>query len=117
MSLQMLHNAGHGSDENNCAEFCVTNHRFSINGREHWVNFTQAGTAWGCTTKVKPILLHCRLVHMLIYAEKNIKHIVLGCFYHMHAFASRQMCVATVHLYVDEMVQHNCLAHKVHSNR
>ncbi|BDA49567.1 hypothetical protein COCOBI_14-1860 [Coccomyxa sp. Obi] len=43
---------GHGSDENNCAEFCVTNHRFSINGKEHWVNFTQAGTAWGCTTKV-----------------------------------------------------------------
>ncbi|CAL5224693.1 g7419 [Coccomyxa viridis] len=44
---------GHGSDENNCAEFCVTNHRFRVNGRDHWVNFTAAGTKWGCTYQVE----------------------------------------------------------------
>ena len=46
--------AGHGSDENQCAEFCVTSHCFRVNGVEHWVNFTQAGTPWGCTKTVLP---------------------------------------------------------------
>jgi hypothetical protein len=31
----------------------VTNHRFRLNGVDHWVNFTEAGTQWGCTTKVR----------------------------------------------------------------
>lgn len=34
------------------AEFCVTSHRFRVNGRDHWVNFTAAGTKWGCTYQV-----------------------------------------------------------------
>ncbi|KAK9835916.1 hypothetical protein WJX74_010910 [Apatococcus lobatus] len=43
---------GHGSDENNCAEFCPTSHHFSVNGHEHLVNFTNAGTTWGCADQV-----------------------------------------------------------------
>lgn len=35
------------------AEFCVTNHRFRVNGVDHWVNFTEAGTQWGCTYQVR----------------------------------------------------------------
>ena len=49
--------AGHGSDENQCAEFCVTSHCFKVNGAKHWVNFTQAGTPWGCTKTVLLLLL------------------------------------------------------------
>ena len=30
----------------------MTNHCFRVNGVEHWVNFTRAGTLWGCTKKV-----------------------------------------------------------------
>lgn len=45
---------GHGSDEHNCAEFCPTSHHFIINGKEHYVNYTEAGTNWGCADKVSP---------------------------------------------------------------
>ncbi len=45
--------AGHGSDENNCAEFCPTSHHFLVNGQEHLVNFTNAGTTWGCADEVR----------------------------------------------------------------
>ena len=34
------------------AEFCVTSHRFRVNGEDRWVNFTAAGTKWGCTYQV-----------------------------------------------------------------
>eukprot|EP00884_Botryococcus_braunii_P002885 jgi/Botrbrau1/12598/Bobra.0169s0126.1 len=44
---------GHGSDEHNCAEFCPTSHHFVINGKEHFVNYTEAGTNWGCADKVR----------------------------------------------------------------
>ena len=44
--------AGHGSDEFNCAEFCPTSHHFTINGQEVALNFTEAGTQWGCTKHV-----------------------------------------------------------------
>jgi hypothetical protein len=44
--------AGHGSDENGCAEFCPTSHHISVNGREHVLNFTTAGSEWGCTEQV-----------------------------------------------------------------
>ncbi|KAK9816886.1 hypothetical protein WJX72_006713 [[Myrmecia] bisecta] len=44
---------GHGSDENQCAEFCSTSHHFIINGVEHFVNYTEAGTLLGCTEKVR----------------------------------------------------------------
>ncbi|KAK9805085.1 hypothetical protein WJX73_003188 [Symbiochloris irregularis] len=43
---------GHGSDDQNCAEFCPTSHHFSVNGREHLINFTNAGTAHGCADRV-----------------------------------------------------------------
>jgi len=43
---------GHGSDEFKCAEFCPTSHHFSINGEEVVLNFTEAGTQWGCTKHV-----------------------------------------------------------------
>ena len=44
--------AGHGSDEFNCAEFCPTSHHFTINGEKVALNFTEAGTQWGCTKHV-----------------------------------------------------------------
>jgi hypothetical protein len=47
--------AGHGSDEFNCAEFCPTSHHFTVNGHEVAVNFTEAGTQWGCTKHVSMI--------------------------------------------------------------
>lgn len=34
---------GHGSDDNNCGEFCVTSHHFIINGKEHSIKFNNAG--------------------------------------------------------------------------
>lgn len=44
---------GHGSDNNNCAEFCVTSHHFIVNKK---INFTRvfknAGTALGCADRV-----------------------------------------------------------------
>ncbi|GAU88643.1 hypothetical protein RvY_01302-2 [Ramazzottius varieornatus] len=45
---------GHGSDNNNCAEFCVTSHNFLLN--EANLNsriFTNAGTPQGCAHRVK----------------------------------------------------------------
>ena len=45
--------AGHGSDENNCAEFCVTQHVFTINGWPVEISFDDAGTLWNCTTHVR----------------------------------------------------------------
>ena len=47
------HDAGHGSDEENCAEFCVTSHTFLVNGAEHTVTFREAGTEWGCADRVR----------------------------------------------------------------
>ena len=43
---------GHGSDNNNCGEFCVTSHVFYINGRANNLTFDDAGTEWGCTASV-----------------------------------------------------------------
>ena len=45
---------GHGSDNNNCAEFCVTSHNFVINAK--FTNtrvFSNAGTPNGCADKVR----------------------------------------------------------------
>ena len=47
--------AGHGSDNNNCAEFCPTAHMFAVNGAEHTLNFTVAGTGFGCTAQVRAV--------------------------------------------------------------
>ena len=44
--------AGHGYDNNQCAEFCITSHHFMVNGIEHVLNFTEAGKPWGCADKV-----------------------------------------------------------------
>ncbi|KAL0025366.1 hypothetical protein WJX79_001061 [Trebouxia sp. C0005] len=43
---------GHGYDNNQCAEFCITSHHFTVNGQEHVLNFTEAGKPWGCADKV-----------------------------------------------------------------
>ena len=48
---------GHGSDEHNCAEFCPTQHVFVVNGITSLalsVNFSRAGTTWGCADQVSP---------------------------------------------------------------
>lgn len=47
-----VRHAGHGYDNNQCAEFCVTSHHFLVNGKEHMLNFTEAGKPWGCADKV-----------------------------------------------------------------
>jgi len=44
--------AGHGYDNNQCAEFCITSHHFTVNGQEHMLNFAEAGKPWGCANKV-----------------------------------------------------------------
>ncbi|XP_012731467.2 uncharacterized protein si:dkey-256h2.1 isoform X2 [Fundulus heteroclitus] len=45
---------GHGSDENGCGEFCVTSHHFLINAvHNNTHRFDSAGTALGCTMRVK----------------------------------------------------------------
>ncbi|KAM4735367.1 uncharacterized protein FYW61_005887 isoform 2-T2 [Anableps anableps] len=45
---------GHGSDENGCGEFCVTSHHFLINGvYNNTHTFDSAGSALGCTMRVK----------------------------------------------------------------
>lgn len=45
---------GHGSDENGCGEFCVTSHHFLINAVYNNSRiFDSAGTALGCTLRVK----------------------------------------------------------------
>lgn len=43
---------GHGYDNHQCAEFCITSHHFIVNGHEHMLNFTEAGKPWGCANKV-----------------------------------------------------------------
>ena len=43
---------GHGSDNNNCAEFCVTSHHFQINDNDNERVFDNAGTATGCADRV-----------------------------------------------------------------
>ncbi|XP_062841754.1 uncharacterized protein si:dkey-256h2.1 [Trichomycterus rosablanca] len=44
---------GHGSDDNNCGEFCVTSHFFLINGiHNNSLTFDSAGSALGCTEHV-----------------------------------------------------------------
>jgi len=44
---------GHGSDNNNCCEFCVTSHHFVINGNHSNVlTFSDAGTEMGCADRV-----------------------------------------------------------------
>ncbi|KAJ8354490.1 hypothetical protein SKAU_G00220570 [Synaphobranchus kaupii] len=45
---------GHGSDENGCAEFCVTSHHFLINGVFNNSRvFDSAGSALGCAARVE----------------------------------------------------------------
>ena len=39
---------GHGSDNNNCAEFCVTEHEIAVAGAVHRVEYDNAGTDEGC---------------------------------------------------------------------
>lgn len=43
---------GHGSDNNGCAEFCVTSHHFIVNGRANVKVFKNAATAMGCAQRV-----------------------------------------------------------------
>ncbi|XP_002126251.4 uncharacterized protein LOC100179023 [Ciona intestinalis] len=44
---------GHGSDDHNCAEFCVTTHLFSVNNNSaHSTTFNNAGTPLGCAERV-----------------------------------------------------------------
>lgn len=49
----MRRRAGHGSDDQNCAEFCVTSHTFLVNGVEHTAVFREAGTEWGCADRAR----------------------------------------------------------------
>lgn len=45
--------SGHGgADPGNCAEFCSTNHHFSVNGKEYLVDFPEAGAATDCQDRV-----------------------------------------------------------------
>ena len=46
----LLHSVitGHGSDNNNCAEFCVTTHEVTVAGMVHAETFENAGTDIGC---------------------------------------------------------------------
>ncbi|XP_053743666.1 uncharacterized protein si:dkey-256h2.1 [Synchiropus splendidus] len=45
---------GHGSDENGCGEFCVTSHHFVVNAaHNNTLTFDTAGSALGCTSRVK----------------------------------------------------------------
>ncbi|EDV28324.1 uncharacterized protein TRIADDRAFT_37261 [Trichoplax adhaerens] len=44
---------GHGSDNNNCAEFCVTSHHFMVNEKHANVRtFSNAGNSLGCAERV-----------------------------------------------------------------
>lgn len=44
---------GHGSDNNNCGEFCITSHHFVLNGQYEYVQtFSNAGTPLGCARRV-----------------------------------------------------------------
>jgi len=42
---------GHGSDSNNCGEFCVSSHHFIVNGHPHVLTFSDAGTPFGCANR------------------------------------------------------------------
>ena len=42
---------GHGADQHNCAEFCVTKHVFMVNKANHTRVFTNAGTPFGCALR------------------------------------------------------------------
>jgi hypothetical protein len=42
---------GHGSDNNECGEFCVTSHVFTVNHRQHTRTYSAAGTMWGCAVR------------------------------------------------------------------
>ena len=42
----------HGSDNNGCAEFCVTSHHFIVNGHSNVKVFKNAVTAMGCANRV-----------------------------------------------------------------
>ena len=44
--------SGHGSDNNGCAEFCVTSHHFIVNGHSNVKVFKNAATAMGCANRV-----------------------------------------------------------------
>ena len=45
--------SGHGQvSPGNCAEFCVTEHHFSINGSETVIELSNAGTETGCMDMV-----------------------------------------------------------------
>ena len=59
--------AGHGSDNNNCAEFCPTAHTFAVNGAEHTLNFTVAGTGFGCTAQVRAQSSMLQVLYTLSY--------------------------------------------------
>ncbi|KAK3541163.1 hypothetical protein QTP86_016245 [Hemibagrus guttatus] len=44
---------GHGSDENNCGEFCVTSHFFLVNGiHNNSLTFDSADLPLGCAMRV-----------------------------------------------------------------
>ena len=47
----LLHSVitGHGADNFNCAEFCVTSHAITVAGTTHTVTYDNAGTDEGCT--------------------------------------------------------------------
>jgi hypothetical protein len=51
-ALLVVYITGHGSDEHNCAEFCITSHHFKINSREYSVASWTAGSEWGCAERV-----------------------------------------------------------------
>lgn len=44
---------GHGSDNYGCAEFCVTSHHFTINGKSNVRVFKNAATSMGCASRVE----------------------------------------------------------------
>lgn len=44
---------GHGSDNYGCAEFCVTSHHFTINGKSNVRVFKNAATSMGCANRVE----------------------------------------------------------------
>ena len=64
--------AGHGYDNNQCAEFCVTSHHFLVNGQEHMLNFTEAGKPWGCADKVPLPLPNSLSAHSRLFRLSQI---------------------------------------------
>jgi hypothetical protein len=43
---------GHGSDANQCSEFCAHKHEIKVNGKAYSKKFTEAGTQSGCISQV-----------------------------------------------------------------